>query len=77
MRCPFLEKAKIENEKEGKEEGKKEDADVKGIPSFWLTIFKNVDMLSEMVQVSLMLGHTSLLQCCGAETILFGSGSYL
>ncbi|KAH9495951.1 Nucleosome assembly protein 1-like 4 [Bulinus truncatus] len=23
---------------------------VKGIPSFWLTIFKNVDMLSEMVQ---------------------------
>jgi len=43
-------KAKIENEKEGKEEGKKEDADVKGIPSFWLTIFKNVDMLSEMVQ---------------------------
>ncbi len=49
----FLEKAKIENEKEGKEgENKKEDADVKGIPSFWLTIFKNVDMLSEMVQVS-------------------------
>ncbi len=25
---------------------------MKGIPSFWLTIFKNVDMLSEMVQVS-------------------------
>lgn len=25
--------------------------DVKGIPHFWLTVFKNVDMLSEMVQV--------------------------
>ena len=24
--------------------------DVKGIPSFWLTIFKNVEMLAEMVQ---------------------------
>ncbi|KAJ8299685.1 hypothetical protein KUTeg_023745 [Tegillarca granosa] len=27
-----------------------EGADIKGIPNFWLTIFKNVDMLSEMVQ---------------------------
>lgn len=26
-------------------------ADVKGVPGFWLTIFKNVDMLAEMVQV--------------------------
>jgi len=26
------------------------DADAKGVPSFWLTIFKNVDMLQEMVQ---------------------------
>lgn len=43
------EKAKIENEKEDKED-KKDDADVKGIPSFWLTIFRNVDMLSEMIQ---------------------------
>ena len=24
--------------------------DVQGIPSFWLTIFKNVEMLAEMVQ---------------------------
>jgi len=36
------EKAKIEE--------KPEDKDVKGIPSFWLTIFKNVEMLAEMVQ---------------------------
>jgi len=28
----------------------KEDSDVKGIPDFWLTIFKNVALLSEMVQ---------------------------
>lgn len=27
-----------------------EDKDIKGIPSFWLTIFKNVEMLAEMVQ---------------------------
>ena len=31
-----------------------EGADVKGIPSFWLTVFKNVDMLSEMIQVGFM-----------------------
>jgi len=36
------EKAKLED--------KPEDADLKGIPSFWLTIFKNVEMLAEMVQ---------------------------
>jgi len=41
-------KAKIEDEKtkNDTEEGK----DVKGVPDFWLTIFKNVDMLQEMVQ---------------------------
>lgn len=41
------EKAKIE------EEPKKEpimDENVKGIPEFWLTIFKNVTLLAEMVQ---------------------------
>jgi len=36
-------KAKIEDVTE-------EDKDVKGIPSFWLTIFKNVEMLAEMMQ---------------------------
>ena len=25
--------------------------DVKGIPEFWLTAMKNVDMLAEMIQV--------------------------
>ncbi|KAI4575124.1 hypothetical protein MJG53_003055 [Ovis ammon polii x Ovis aries] len=39
------EKAKIEDEKKGEE---KEDP--KGIPEFWLTLFKNVDVLSDMVQ---------------------------
>ncbi|VDI49793.1 nucleosome assembly protein 1-like 1 [Mytilus galloprovincialis] len=41
------EKADSED-KEKKEDN--EGADVKGIPSFWLTVFKNVDMLSEMIQ---------------------------
>ena len=39
-------KAKLEDEKAKPDEEK----DVKGIPEFWLTIFKNVDMLQEMVQ---------------------------
>merc|ERR1739848_407834 len=40
-------KAKLEDEKAKKE---KEEKEVKGVPEFWLTIFKNVDMLQEMVQ---------------------------
>ncbi|KAF7482064.1 Hypothetical predicted protein [Marmota monax] len=39
------EKAKIEDEKKDEE---KEDPE--GIPEFWLTVFKNVDLLSDMVQ---------------------------
>lgn len=45
-------------EKTAIEEAKKKEAapeeDPKGIPEFWLTIFKSVDMLSEMLQVYLM-----------------------
>ena len=41
------EKAKVEEEKKDEE---KEDP--KGIPEFWLTVFKNVDLLSDMLQVS-------------------------
>ena len=37
------------------EEAKKEETtpqnDPKGIPEFWLTIFKSVDMLNDMLQV--------------------------
>lgn len=29
--------------------------DPKGVPEFWLTIFKRVDMLEEMLQVALLL----------------------
>merc|ERR1711936_1136843 len=36
-----------EDEKAKKEKDEKE---TKGVPEFWLTIFKNVDMLQEMVQ---------------------------
>lgn len=41
------EKAKLEEEKKDEE---KEDP--KGIPEFWLTVFKNVDLLSDMLQVA-------------------------
>ncbi|KAL3842354.1 hypothetical protein ACJMK2_020378 [Sinanodonta woodiana] len=40
-------KVKVE---EKKLESSEDNEDVKGIPQFWLTIFKNVDMLSEMIQ---------------------------
>jgi len=44
-------KASIEEKKEeSAEKTDDKDEDVKGIPGFWLTIFKNVDMLSEMIQ---------------------------
>ncbi|GLG93387.1 Nucleosome assembly protein 1 paralog 8 [Gryllus bimaculatus] len=44
-------KVKIEDAEPVKKEEKEEkNDDVKGIPDFWLTIFKNVQMLSEMVQ---------------------------
>uniref|UniRef100_A0A5F8H4E8 Nucleosome assembly protein 1 like 1 n=1 Tax=Monodelphis domestica TaxID=13616 RepID=A0A5F8H4E8_MONDO len=39
------EKAKLEKEKKDEE-----NEDPKGIPEFWLTVFKNVDLLSDMVQ---------------------------
>jgi nucleosome assembly protein 1-like 1 len=41
------EKVKLEDEKAKKDV---EEKDIKGVPEFWLTIFKNVDMLQEMVQ---------------------------
>lgn len=43
------EKAKIK-ESNGKEEEKEDKQDEKGIPEFWLTIFRNCSLLSEMVQ---------------------------
>lgn len=35
-----------------KEAATAEEPNPKGIPEFWFTIFRNVDMLSELVQVS-------------------------
>lgn len=52
----FQSKAKVEEvdetkEKQDKENSeKKEDENVTGVPEFWLTIFKNVEMLADMVQ---------------------------
>jgi len=42
------EKATVGDGKEAEEDKKEED--MKGIPGFWLTVFKNVDMLAEMIQ---------------------------
>ncbi|KAL4224857.1 Nucleosome assembly protein 1-like 1 [Mactra antiquata] len=45
-----VKKTSLEDNAEENAENKDEKEDSKGIPSFWLTIFKNVDMLSEMIQ---------------------------
>lgn len=52
LKCHLQEEVK---EKAAIEDAKKEEAtpqeDPKGIPEFWLIIFKSVDMLSDMLQV--------------------------
>lgn len=48
--CVFLSQGDLKNAVVIDE--KAEDTNVKGIPDFWFTIFRNVDMLSELVQVS-------------------------
>ncbi|KAG8235498.1 hypothetical protein J437_LFUL015725 [Ladona fulva] len=47
--CSEMNKVKIKEEDAKENENQKND-NVKGIPDFWLTIFKTVGMLAEMVQ---------------------------
>ncbi|XP_058800550.1 nucleosome assembly protein 1-like 1 isoform X2 [Phymastichus coffea] len=44
-------KIEVKDDAGEKEKNSTKDEDVKGIPDFWLTIFKNVGMLAEMVQL--------------------------
>lgn len=44
------EKKEEAEKKEEKKEEEKPAEDIKGIPEFWLTIFKNIGLLSEMIQ---------------------------
>lgn len=62
------EKAKLEEEKKDEE---KEDP--KGIPEFWLTVFKNVDLLSDMLQV----GSPTLLSTMKNHDLLPPAGQSL
>jgi len=48
-------KVKVEDDKKEKAEGEKESKDdddkpAKGVPEFWLTIFKNIEMIQDMIQ---------------------------
>ncbi|KAJ8676645.1 hypothetical protein QAD02_012432 [Eretmocerus hayati] len=43
-------KIEVKDEAAVKKDENGEDENIKGIPDFWLTIFRNVQMLSEMVQ---------------------------
>lgn len=45
-----VKKITIDEKKKKDEEEEKNNANVKGVPEFWLTILKNVDMLAEMIQ---------------------------
>lgn len=40
---------------EEKKEGDAAEENPKGIPEFWLTIFRSVDMLSDMLQVTVQM----------------------
>lgn len=69
-----ISKTTIEEEKEKPDETKEPEAEVldedtKGIPHFWLTVFKNVDMLSEMVQENdePILKHLTDIKCIFSE----------
>ncbi|XP_067119180.1 nucleosome assembly protein 1-like 1-B isoform X2 [Centruroides vittatus] len=44
-------KTALEDKADEINEGKDENENINGIPEFWLTIFKNVEMLAEMIQV--------------------------
>lgn len=45
-----IEKVKIEENKEKEKQPTNKDGPVKGVPDFWLTVFKNVSMTADMVQ---------------------------
>lgn len=48
----FVSQGDLKNVVVIEEKAEAEETNVKGIPDFWFTIFRNVDMLSELVQVS-------------------------
>lgn len=50
--CIFVSQGDLKNVVVIEEKAEAEEINVKGIPDFWFTIFRNVDMLSELVQVS-------------------------
>lgn len=50
QQADLKEKASVDESKETSGNGDEKHEDVKGIPSFWLTILKNVELLAEMVQ---------------------------
>ncbi|OXB63560.1 hypothetical protein ASZ78_008836, partial [Callipepla squamata] len=47
---PLFDKGDLKNVVVIEEKAEAEEMNVKGIPDFWFTIFRNVDMLSELVQ---------------------------
>lgn len=68
------EKAKLDEDKNGKEEEKQEVKDEKGVPEFWLTIFRNCSLLSEMVQphdVPILKHLTDIKTVCKEEPMSF------
>lgn len=52
-----------------------EEPNPKGIPEFWFTIFRNVDMLSELVQVSASAPREMSLKTVG-ELLNWGLAAF-
>ena len=50
LNCFQVNEEKKENGEKESADGGKDKEDMKGVPEFWLTIFKNVELLQEMVQ---------------------------
>lgn len=70
----FVSQGDLKNAVVIEEKAEAEAANVKGIPDFWFTIFRNVDMLSELVQVSFspkrVTSVTCQMKCCFFQLIV-------
>ena len=48
--CFQVNEEKKENGEKESADGGKDKEDMKGVPEFWLTIFKNIEMIQDMIQ---------------------------
>lgn len=66
----FVSQGDLKNVVVIEEKAEAAETNVKGIPDFWFTIFRNVDMLSELVQVSFFSENNNFCRMIN-ELLLF------